>query len=566
MDTEPEASPPPETASRAVPPPPPSDAAAVPAPAPAPAEVPGGSHAVSPTEDIPPAIERPAPTPTATVDMPPVEETAPASVEVELSSLAEAPQQGSPLAEAPQEGSPPGQPPSLGGPRPSLDGPRPSPPGQVAAPPKPSVRGRQAPSPAPDRIAGRPRKRRWPYVLGFFLSLVVAAALAVVLLGPGYVRGRILEEAQARGVILAFGDMDLSLSLIRLHDARIGLSGVRDFEAAAGWIEVEIADDAPRSIVAGKLAISMTGTDVLGALGTWKNEHADALSAPLSAEDAHLEWHPSAGTAPALALDGAKVAVDAQKGSIEASSARLAGRDAGALSLTWTSPPEGFVVEIRPLAPPLSAVHVDVRSTKEGARLKVTLERTPLGPLQAALGIPKGSEGIQVDGEVESPVPSLARPAPIDGTLRLSVKGYTPPHPRELDGILFGDTTTVRSKFQLAADLGSAKLTGLTAEAGALSLTGSGDVTREGLDARVTLKLKGSIPCTSLATSAAVARLGSGLGRIAGGLAAGALQGSVAVSLSVDAKASDVKGAKITQSARIGCKVSVPGLPTIILR
>jgi hypothetical protein len=146
------------------------------------------------------------------------------------------------------------------------------------------------------------------------------------------------------------------------------------------------------------------------------------------------------------------------------------------------------------------------------------------------------------------------------------VKGYTPPHPRELDGILFGDTTTVRSKFQLAADLGSVKLTTLTVEAGALSLTGAGDVVREGLDARVSLKLKGAIPCTSLATSAAVARLGGGLGRLAGGLAAGAVTGNVSVALSVDGKASDVKGAKITQSARIGCKVSIPGLPTLILR
>ena len=80
MDTEPEAPAPPETATRDVPPPPPGEAAA----GPAPAQVPSAPHALSPTEDIPPVIERAAPTPTGTVDMPPVEETAPASVEVEL--------------------------------------------------------------------------------------------------------------------------------------------------------------------------------------------------------------------------------------------------------------------------------------------------------------------------------------------------------------------------------------------------------------------------------------------------------------------------------------------------
>jgi hypothetical protein len=164
------------------------------------------------------------------------------------------------------------------------------------------------------------------------------------------------------------------------------------------------------------------------------------------------------------------------------------------------------------------------------------------------------------------PLPSISKPAAVDGTLRLSVKGYTPPHPKELDGILFGDVTTVKSKFQLAADFGSAKLTGLTAEAGALTLTGNGDVVREGTDARVSLKLKGSLACTALAQSAAMAKLGPLLGSIAGVAAAGALKGNVAVSITVEAKASDVKGAKITQSASIGCKVAVPGLPTIIIR
>lgn len=425
-----------------------------------------------------------------------------------------------------------------------------APPGDVAEEPK----------------VARPRRRWWLRGLGVFFLLLIAAGAAILVFGPGYARGRIEEEARARGVVLAFGEMDLGLEKIRLHGVRVALAGVRDFEAGAAWIDVAIADGQPTSITAGELSIAMAGTEVLGELGAWKKEHAAALAAPLSGEGAKVEWRPSSSERAALSLSGASVAVDLQKGSIDASWAEITGRGAGPMSLAWASVEDGFVVQITPKLPPLSAAHVEVRSSKDGARMKLTLARTALGPLQDVLGIPKGSEGIQVDGEVEMPVPSLAKPAPVDGTLRLAVKGYTPPHPRELDGILFGDTTTVKSKFQLAADFNGAKLTGITAEAGALSLTGTGEVAREGLDARVSLKLKGSIPCTSLATSAAVARLGSGLGRLAGGLAAGALTGSVGVALTVDARASDIKGAKIKQSASIGCKVSIPGLPTIILK
>jgi hypothetical protein len=103
-------------------------------------------------------------------------------------------------------------------------------------------------------------------------------------------------------------------------------------------------------------------------------------------------------------------------------------------------------------------------------------------------------------------------------------------------------------------------------EAGALVLRGLGDVDRDGFDATVSLTLKGTIPCTSLATSAAVAHLGQDWGKLAGGLASGALRGNVSVVLTVEAKASDLKSAKIEKSARIGCKVSVPGLPTIVIR
>ncbi|MFO0589141.1 MAG: hypothetical protein U0441_16435 [Polyangiaceae bacterium] len=448
-----------------------------------------------------------------------------------------------------------------------------------AAPDKAPLADSRAPDKAPPPEAPRPTvpdpeppkvPSRWgKWLLRGALAIVGvlgAAALAIVIFGPGYARGRILEEAQARGVVLAFGDVDLGWTKIRLHDARVALSGVQDFEAAASSIDVDIADGQPRSIVAHDLSITLTGTEVLTDLGAWKNAHAAALAAPFSAEGAHVEWHPSSGAAAALSLDDAKVSVDPQKGSIDAGATKFIGRDAGPVTLAWSAPAEGFVVDIQPLEAPLSAAHIQVRGAKDGPRVKLTLARTALGPLQSALGIPKGSEGLQADGEVEMPVPSLAKPAPVTGTLRLAVKGYTPPHPRELDGILFGDTTTVKSKFEVAADLGSAKLTDLTAEAGALSLSGGGELTREGLDARVQLKLKGSIPCSSLATSAAVSRLGSGLGRLAGGLAAGALTGNVGVSISVDARASDVKGAKITQSARIGCKVSIPGVGSIVFK
>lgn len=408
---------------------------------------------------------------------------------------------------------------------------------------------------------GAPRKRRWVWAVVVLLGVLVGAAVAVVLLAPGYLKARVVEEARARGVLLAFADAEYGLSKIVLRDVSLGLSGVPDFRAKAGRVEVDLEDYQPRAVRAGELSVTMTGTDVLAQLGAWKAKHGAALSAPLSARGASVDWHPLPGVDAGLSLLNAAVDVDAEKGTIDAADARMLGRAAGPTRVTWTTPTDGFVVEIRPGAPPLSAVSMVVTSAKEGPRLKLVLARTALRPLQAALGVPAGSEGIEAEGEIEMPVPSLAKPAPIEATVRMSVKGYVPPHPKELDGILFGDVTKVSAKAVIAADFSAAKLSGVAVEAGALSLSGTGNVAREGLDARVSLKLTGSIPCTALATSAAVAHLGAAWGRLAGGLAAGALQGSVSVALSVEALASDIKGAKIDKSARLGCKVSLPGLP-----
>jgi len=448
-------------------------------------------------------------------------------------------------------------------------------PAKADAPTNPALPAGTDP-PARQRAAGptvvtkpRPeprRKRRWVRGVAVFFGVLIGVAIVVVLIAPGYLRGRVVDEARARGILLSFGAADFDFSRIDLRDVKVSLAGVSDFEASATVIEVDIEEWEPRAIRAGGLTMALSGTDVISALGAWKTAHPTALVAPVRGVDAHVEWRLVKGTEATLVLDRARVAIDPEKGSIDAISARVAGRDAGPVKVAWTMPAEGFVVEIQPLSPPLSAIHAEVRSAKEGARIKLVLERTPLAPLQAALGLPKGAEGIVADGEVEMPLPSLEHPAPIDGTLQMTVKGFVPPHPRDLDGILFGDTTAVRSKFLLAADLSSARLTGVTVEAGALALTGTGDVVREGFDARVSMKLKGSIPCTMLATSAAVARLGRDWGGLAGGLLGGALKGNVGVHLSIEAKASDIKSAKIVHSASIGCKVAIPGLPEIVIR
>lgn len=430
---------------------------------------------------------------------------------------------------------------------------------------------RAAPGKGPDAPAPPARRRRWPRVVAGVAGVLIGVAVAVALIAPGYIRGRIVEEARARGIEIEFQDMDVGFSLLQLEGVKVALAGVPDVAAQAAHVEVDLEDWQPRAVRARGLAMTLFGTEALDHLSAWKNKNPSALATPIDASGATVAWHPAKGAAAALSLGDAHVAVEPEKGTIDSKQAVFVGRPAGPVRAAWDAADGGLAVEIRPLAAPLSAITIDIVAAKDASprerpKVSIALARTKLAPLQAALGIPKGSEALEAEGELTMPLPSLAKPEPIDGALRLSVKGYVPPHPKELDGILFGDVTKVQAYFTLAPDFAKARLSQVDVEAGALALRGLGDVDREGFDANVALTLKGTVPCSALATSAAVAHLGEDWGRLAGGLAGGALRGNVSVVITVEARASDIQHAKIDRSAHLGCKVSVPGLPTIVLK
>ncbi|MEZ4315202.1 MAG: hypothetical protein R3F14_44875 [Polyangiaceae bacterium] len=294
-------------------------------------------------------------------------------------------------------------------------------------------------------------RRGWKILAGI-LGVLIGVGVAVALILPGYLRDRVVEEARARGILLTYQTMDVGFSKIEIGGAKITLVNVPDVEVAAARIEVDVLESQPVAIRAHELAMEMFGTEVLDHLAAWKKAYPAGLAVPVTGEKGSLGFHLARGGDAVLQLNNARVSVEAEKGSVETTETLFQGRNAGGMQIGWESTEEGFLVDIKPLTAPLSALSARVRSTKERPQLKLTLARTALRPLQAALGLPLGAEGLTAEGEVEMPVPSLEKPAPVDGVIKLSVKGYVPPHPKELDGILFGTTTKVRADFRLAED------------------------------------------------------------------------------------------------------------------
>ena len=145
----------------------------------------------------------------------------------------------------------------------------------------------------------------------------------------------------------------------------------------------------------------------------------------------------------------------------------------------------------------------------------------------------------------------------VSGVSHLTLKGYIPPHPFELDGFIFGDTTTFDTKFALPATRDRITLTETRLAAGKFELSGGGLLSRASDHSEATLNLSGELPCSALAGVEAESRLakllGAQLASKAGKLAEKVVNGSVHVGLKFSADTRKLSDAHIERTIGVGC-------------
>jgi hypothetical protein len=173
--------------------------------------------------------------------------------------------------------------------------------------------------------------------------------------------------------------------------------------------------------------------------------------------------------------------------------------------------------------------------------------------LAGPLNVPLPAEGVTVSGDAKLMFAPGVSTGPVDGTITINLDGWVPPHPRELDGFVFGRRTTFQTNFHVPEDRQRADLTESRVQAGAFRLDGRGTVTREEEHAHIEMTLKGQLACVALAGAAAESYLGKTLGKLVGVAAQHAFQGSVAVIVRIDAHTRDLGQAKVLRTIGIGC-------------
>jgi len=406
---------------------------------------------------------------------------------------------------------------------------------------------------------GRAATRRRPpwLVIGatlFALSLAGGAFAAYVAFKPQLTQ-RITEEAKKRGVELVFSDVEFWWWSASLSAVRFRLVGVPGIEGTAASLDVALSNFEPRQIDGTTLKIAVTGSaaDLALAVSEWTKAHPQAFVIPVSAHDVSVAMRPSATENPWLTIEGGELGRSGAATTFSAKHALVGTADVGAVTAAWTSENANVTMNFGAADPKAAPLSLVVRHAAMPPTATVTLAPTDLGKLTGPLGVPLPVQGVTASGTADMTFSQSLEAGPVSGTLSAKLDGWVPPHPVELDGFLFGKTTTFTSNLDVDAARTVVRLTQSRVVAGAFDLSGNGRIDRFGTWSTIQMNMSGNLPCSAVAESAAAAHVGTFLSEMVGAAARRAVSGSVSVRVRLSADTRNLAGATVEPTIGVGC-------------
>ena len=409
------------------------------------------------------------------------------------------------------------------------------------------------------------RKSRLALILALLFAalaiLALTTALIVVFVVVPKIKERVLMEARANGIELGFDDLELGLSHVSIQNARFRLIGVRGLVGSANRIDVTTKDFKPTGLHLEQLHLEMLGSvpSLTLELSEWTKNYPNAYQLPLSADPVSLRWRSGEGEAPWLILASGRVGRTEKGGDFQAI---VSGISVGTIKTSWTSDKASVALGFGEAQVDKAPVTVNVEHKKAKPTATIVLKPTPADKLADPLGVKLPVEGVTVSSSVELEFAEGTGAGPVTGEMQVTLDGYIPPHPPEIDGFVFGKATTFASNFEVSEDRTRVELSNTEVKAGRFKLKGDGQAQRYPDHARVRLDLKGHLGCVALAGAAADSHLGRTLAGLAKRVIEKTVQGTVAVTVKIDADTRDLENAKVLKLIGVGCGLKPLRLPT----
>lgn len=380
--------------------------------------------------------------------------------------------------------------------------------------------------------------------LAIAAGVLVVGATAAAFCAHPIARWYIVEQASRQGARLVFDDLSLSPTTITLHNARVSLVKVPHVVAEAPRVELSILGLSLSSIHVASARVGADGpvVETLRNLAAWRSAPGD--SASIQVDNVSFSWV-SAGSPWLTAQASLKSNVDTTSLHItELKSASMTLRQAHVVSDRG----KPVILSAGAADPNAAPLKIYLTNAPDLSSLKLTLPPTPGSAFSKAIGVELPGKDPVLEGEIA--LKDADGPAPVS-SVRAILKGYVPPHPREIDGLVNGGQTTLAATLHLDRNTNEIAIDDTTIGVGSLVFKGKGRIEGKGTYALLHSALHGSIPCSSLVQGAASSY--GPLGEFVGGIAAGAVQGSVSVTLHIEADSRKLSAAKIGTSVGVGC-------------
>ena len=413
---------------------------------------------------------------------------------------------------------------------------------------------------ARDRSVARVSGKRWLLILAIAVALLLGAAgfgLLVVL--PGYVEGRVLTTAAANGISLKPAKVSFGWGWVQITQVQVNLDGVRSVQMQVGRIDVALDRLTPLSIELSNVEGVVTGSisNVGLELSAWTRAHPSAYSLPLSAKNVRVRFVDPAGSPPWLDVSGGVLTRTASGGAFSASHTEFLGVDLGKVGAGFSREASAIALGFGQSDLTQAPFRVEVKPAATPPTATFSLVPTAAELLARPLGIGLLVSGVTVAAETTIAFGTGVAEGSVTGNTHVTLKGYVPPHPFELDGFIFGDTTTFSTKFALPKTRDRITLMEASLQAGRFELHGDGLLVRSPDHSEINVKLHGDLPCSSFAAVEAESRLskilsGSLLTK-AGKLAEKMASGSVSVGIELSADTRHLGDARIDRKIGIGC-------------
>ncbi len=401
-----------------------------------------------------------------------------------------------------------------------------------------------------DPVPDKPRRRVSFIAFGMFVIICVAV---------GVTHRPILEwwiqrEALARGFELEFAGLSIVPDRVVLRQTHVRLVGVSGVDVRIDELVVDLHGMEPLRIQGRDARIDVEGSpdELQQALATFGKEHKRSVRLPLTLDGDFRYGGPHN---PAVVFSGKATSPGDGNVSFDGTF-RVSQTKLGTLHLFRSKENKldlGFGLTLS--EKPIVSVSLDASAVPFKGSVTFAAQKVDDVCKALTLPVPKGFSGSSVEGTIKFIIDGVLPANPHHGTAAFVVTGWVPPHPRELDGLVYGRTTKLGTTFEVLPDLSEVRFPKATLDAGAFHLEGKGNAVRDGLSARMKMDLAGNVACTELGASVIGSHVQGFVGDLLRGVARMTMGGTVKIRVTVDADTKSLSAAKIDQSVDIGCRL-----------